>query len=111
LDDVHADCRALARRLDHDWNGNRWALPECYGLPIRRRDTLLIKSFLRADLIEGALTFRDALSSISNATILQDLLHLAVFTKRPMQRDEGQLGAIGQLEVRTFDIDLADLCA
>src|SRR5687767_14450660 len=51
--DVHADRRALTRRLDYERNGDRRPLAERNDLPIRRRDALLTERFLGADLVEG----------------------------------------------------------
>src|SRR5436189_1507100 len=111
LDDMHADRRALPRRLDYERNWNRRALANGHDLPVRRANSVLTKCLLGTNLIEGQLAFGDAVSGIGNSAVLQNSLHLAVFPKRSVDREEGQLNAGRQFEVRTFHIDLHDLRA
>ena len=97
--------------LDDERNGNRRALANCHDLPVGRGDSILTKRLLGANLVKGQFAFRDAIPSVSHATLLQDSLHLAVFAKCSMQRDEGEIDAGRQFEVWTLDIDFRHLRA
>ncbi len=93
LNDMHADGRTLARRFDDERNGNGRALANGHDLPVRRRDTVLTKRLLRANLVESQLAFGDPVAGIGDPALFQNPLHLAVFTKGSVERDEGEIDA------------------
>src|SRR5438067_13743973 len=111
LDDIDADGRTLARRLDHERNWNRRALAQRDDLPIRRRYAFAPKRVFRTNLVEGQLAFRDAFARVGDAALFEDSLHLAVFAKRSVNGEEGEFDVRGQFEVRTFYIDFENVDA
>ena len=108
---MDSDRRSLPRRFDDERNGNCRPLAIGDDLPVRCGYIVLPKRRFRANLVESQLALRDPISGIGDAALFQDALHLAVFTERSVERDEGEVDTGRQFEIRTFHIDLRDLRA
>ncbi len=72
---------------------------------------MLGEFFLGGDLVEGKAAFGHAFAGVGDATVFQDLLHLAVFAEGAVQGDEGQLGLVRQDQVGVLDVDFGDFRA
>ena len=79
--------------------------------PFRRTYAMLAEFLLRSDFIESQPALFNSFASVNNTALFQNLLHLAVFAKSSVQRDERQVYSVRQLERGVSYIDLYDGCA
>ena len=80
-------------------------------LPLRRVHTVLAEFFFGANLVEGQPTCFNAVTGVGDAAIFENFLHLTVFAEGPVQRDEGKIDILRELEIFILDIDIHDLGA
>ena len=109
LNNIDSDGRSLPRRLDDQGNGQRRLFIRTNHLPPRSGDTAPLRIFFSIDFIECGPAFLHAVAGIRHAAIFQNLLELAVFAKRPVNGDEGEIDIFRQLKIFVADIDFDNL--
>ena len=111
LNNIDSDGRSLPRRLDDQGNGQRRLFIRTNHLPARSRDTRRFEFLFRFDFIECGPAFFDAFAGVRHTAIFQNLLELAVFAKRPVNGEEGEIDVSWQLKIFVADIDFENLRA
>src|SRR5213082_789497 len=109
LNNIDSDSRSLPRRLDDQGNGQRRLFIRTNHLPPRSGDTCRFEFLFRFDFIECGPAFFDAIAGIRQTAIFQNLLDLAVFAKRPVNGEEGEIDISRQLKIFVADIDFENL--
>src|SRR6185369_6686253 len=92
-------------RFDDDRQWNRRSLPWLDHFRWRRRYLVFPKFFFGANFVESYFAPIDTLASVRDPATFQNFLNLAIFAKRPVDRDEGEIDIVRQLEVFVAHID------
>src|SRR5881394_2998960 len=111
FDNDNAHGGTLARRLDHEGQRERRALARLNHFPLRCRHSEFTEFSFRPNFIESKLAFFHTVASVGNPARLENSLQLAVLAKGSVNRDEGKIDVVRQIEMLVTNIDLDDFAA
>src|SRR4051794_39213897 len=99
---MYPNGRAFPRRLEHDRQSDARTSACLDNFPLRSRNFALIKPLFRLQLVERCLASVHTFAGVANATILQNLLELAILAKSSVNSIECHVDPIRQFEIVIF---------